>query len=286
MSSAKRHGKARIGKRGIHLLLVALAATIAALAAASSTRAQAQDPSGADLYTQNCADCHQADGSGLEGTFPPLAGNPAVADASYVAGVIADGTSGPLEVLGVQYDAVMAPVGDLSDDQIQAIASHVSGLADAVAAPTSTAVVEKPTAGDIDQGRDLFLGSTRTSGGTSACFSCHTAGDVGNLGGLSLGPDLTDVYGTFGGEAGLSAWLANPPAPTMTPIFSENPLTESEIADLVAFLAEAPNEERPSEQLDWLLMVGFLGCVALFAGMAVVWRGMRRPYAETLRSAR
>ncbi|MCP3939354.1 MAG: c-type cytochrome [Actinomycetia bacterium] len=287
MSSAKRHGKARQGRRGLHLVLVALAATIAALVAASSTRADAQDPSGADLYAQNCAGCHQAGGVGIEGTFPPLASNPAVADPAYVGGVITNGKSGPLEVLGVQYDSVMAPVAGLSADQVEAISEYVSGLAGGDETTTSTTVAtEAPTGGDADRGRDLFIGAKRTSEGTSACASCHTAGDIGNLGGSSLGPDLTDVYAKLGGEAGLSAWLTNPPAPTMTPIFGDHPLTEAEIADLVAYLAEAPNDDEPSDQIDWLLLIGFIGAVVLFAGMAVAWRGMRRTYVETLRSAR
>ena len=36
-------------------------------------------PDGAELYTTNCASCHQANGEGLEGAFPPLKGSPIVA---------------------------------------------------------------------------------------------------------------------------------------------------------------------------------------------------------------
>ena len=35
-------------------------------------------PRNALLYVQNCAGCHQAKGTGIAGTFPPLAGNPVV----------------------------------------------------------------------------------------------------------------------------------------------------------------------------------------------------------------
>lgn len=35
-------------------------------------------PDGAELYTTNCASCHQANGEGLEGAFPPLKGSPIV----------------------------------------------------------------------------------------------------------------------------------------------------------------------------------------------------------------
>ena len=36
-------------------------------------------PDGGELYTANCASCHQATGEGLEGAFPPLKGSPVVA---------------------------------------------------------------------------------------------------------------------------------------------------------------------------------------------------------------
>src|SRR5690606_32048253 len=35
-------------------------------------------PDGAKLYTQNCASCHQPNGEGLKGAFPPLKGSPIV----------------------------------------------------------------------------------------------------------------------------------------------------------------------------------------------------------------
>ena len=188
-------------------------------------------------------------------------------------------------MLGVAYDAVMPPVAGLSEDQVQAIAAHVTGLAGAAPTPTTVAV-DEPSGGNSVRGHDLFVGSSGFSNGGSACASCHSAGEVGSLGGSSLGPDLTDVYGRLGGEAGLSGWLTNPPSQTMSPIFGDKPLTEAEIADVVAFLAKAPDADPPPEQLDWLLLAGFIGCGVLFAGMAVAWRGMRKTYVDTLRSAR
>lgn len=38
---------------------------------------------GEGLYAQNCAGCHQADGKGLPGTFPALAGNQKIKDKNY-----------------------------------------------------------------------------------------------------------------------------------------------------------------------------------------------------------
>ncbi len=48
---------------------------------------------GEPLYVTNCAQCHQIDGGGAEGLFPPLAGNPVVTlhDPSPMIDVIING---------------------------------------------------------------------------------------------------------------------------------------------------------------------------------------------------
>ena len=79
-----------------------------------------------------CVNCHQADGQGVPGVFPPLAGNPRVqeGDGSYVAKTIIHGRSGEISVHGKVFKAVMPPVGTqqgLSDAEIAAVASYVRG---------------------------------------------------------------------------------------------------------------------------------------------------------------
>ena len=267
--------------------LVVMSVFVAVATGSSSSPIAAQDASGADLYEANCAGCHQVGGEGIPGTFPPLEGNPEATDTEYVAVVITDGKTGAIEVLGETYDSAMPAVGGLSDDDLDAIVGHVVELAGGESEPDApTEPVGPPESGDIDSGHDLFIGQDRFDDGGTACASCHTAGEVGNLGGSSLGPDLTGAYELLGGQAGLSAWLANPPAPTMTPIFSDRPLTDDEIADLVAFLADAPNQDRPSNDVDWFLIAGIAGLLVLIGGMAIAWRGPRRTYVETLRSKR
>ena len=286
---------------------IVAASVFTAVLSAVSGPAGAQDAGGADLYVANCAACHQTGGEGIDGAFPPLAGNPAAADADYVTDVIVNGLSGPIEVLGTNYDAAMPPVAGLSDDQVAAIAAHVVDLAngtagddgddsvddgdgdgdgDDAAADTPPPDAAAPTEGDVDRGHDLFIGSNRLDEGGSACSSCHSAGKVGDFGGQMLGPDLTDVYDRFGGEAGMTAWLGNPGSETMRPIFADRPMTEGEIADLVAFLADAPDQDRPNDSVDWLLLAGLAGLIVLLAGMAVAWRGMRQTYVSTLTNRR
>jgi len=78
-------------------------------------------PDGLKLYSQVCAACHQADGKGLAGAFPPLAGSAIVND---------ENPETLIRIVLQGYDArpeygVMPPFGDqLSDEDIAAITTH------------------------------------------------------------------------------------------------------------------------------------------------------------------
>lgn len=285
MDCRKDRERSRLRSTVVMIGLVAGSYLIALLIEPGATEVAAQETAGAELYAAECASCHQDRGEGVIGTFPPLAGNPAATDQDYVIEVIRDGLSGPLEVLGETYDMEMPAVDDLGDEERAVLAAYVVELAGGTPEPAGPPPsVDAPSAGNPDRGRDLFIGSDRFDNGGGACASCHTGGDVGNLGGWSLGPDLDDVYARFGGEAGLTGWLANPPSQTMAPIFDDDPLTDGEITDLVAFLADAPNRNEPADQTDWLTVSGLIGLGVLIAGMALAWRGMRQTYTQTLRS--
>ena len=57
------------------------------------------------------------------------AGNPAATDPAYVADVISNGKSGPIEVAGVAYDSVMPPVAALDGAELDAVVAYVVSLA-------------------------------------------------------------------------------------------------------------------------------------------------------------
>lgn len=266
------------------------ACVVVSFSLATEVRAGVQGADGASLYAASCASCHQADGSGIEGTFPPLRGNPNAADASYVADAIQNGVEGPIEVNGVAYDGVMPAVAALEGADLDAVVAFVVDMAGAsTPPPTTTPPAEpdsEPFVPDEARGHDLFVGSDRLENGGAACAACHTAGEVGNLGGPGLGPDLTTSFETLGGQAGLTGWLTNPPSPTMAPIFSNDPLTEDEIADLVAFLSTTPSDGPEDRSVDGLTLAGIGGAIVLFGGLALGWRGSRQTYTERLRSKR
>ncbi|MEO9171309.1 MAG: cytochrome c, partial [Candidatus Baltobacteraceae bacterium] len=75
---------------------------------------------GAKLYQTNCSSCHQPAGTGIEGTFPPLAGNPVVlGDATKVIHIVKYGLTGKIAVKGHDYNGMMPDWGkQLSDADI------------------------------------------------------------------------------------------------------------------------------------------------------------------------
>jgi cytochrome c oxidase subunit 2 len=77
----------------------------------------------------NCAACHQANGQGVPGAFPPLAGHMPELLApeggrEYLIDVALYGLQGPITVLGNRYDGVMPGFAYLSDEDIAAALNH------------------------------------------------------------------------------------------------------------------------------------------------------------------
>ncbi len=83
--------------------------------------------SGAGLYATHCAACHQANGQGLTGAFPPLAESDYLMESrSRALKTILQGVSGEIVVNGKTYNAMMPAMGYLSDDEVAAILTYVT----------------------------------------------------------------------------------------------------------------------------------------------------------------
>lgn len=83
---------------------------------------------GAQLYTANCVACHQANGKGLPGVFPPLAGSEwVVADKpDALIAIVLHGIQGPLTVAGAQYNGLMPHFHDkFSNEEIAGLVNHL-----------------------------------------------------------------------------------------------------------------------------------------------------------------
>lgn len=86
----------------------------------------AADIDGGQVYAANCVACHQADGQGVAGVFPPLAGSRWVLGSEErLVQIMLHGIAGPIEVQGVTYQGVMPAFARLSDVELAAVTTHV-----------------------------------------------------------------------------------------------------------------------------------------------------------------
>jgi nitrite reductase (NO-forming) len=86
----------------------------------------AQQVRGKAVYEGNCAACHQPDGKGVAGVFPPLANSDFFQQRPYeMAHIVLHGRNGELVVNGEHYNGVMPPQ-DLNDEDIAAVINYVS----------------------------------------------------------------------------------------------------------------------------------------------------------------
>jgi nitrite reductase (NO-forming) len=71
------------------------------------------------LYNGTCSVCHQQNGEGLEGVFPPLANSDyLMADSRRAIEVVLNGLTGPVTVNGAEFNSVMPPMSQLNDDEV------------------------------------------------------------------------------------------------------------------------------------------------------------------------
>ncbi|HEX7674772.1 MAG TPA: copper-containing nitrite reductase [Bdellovibrio sp.] len=80
---------------------------------------------GKRIFETTCFACHQMNGQGLPGAFPPLAKSDFLnADKKRAIGVVLHGLQGKVKVNGKEFDSVM-PAQVLNDDEISSVLSYV-----------------------------------------------------------------------------------------------------------------------------------------------------------------
>lgn len=101
----------------VHLSLAGSAALVAAIVPATALSQDVTDTErfarGEEIYSQNCSQCHQADGSGNPPAFPALKDNENLADPGHVTTQIREGGNG------------MPPFPNLSDSDVAAVGTYV-----------------------------------------------------------------------------------------------------------------------------------------------------------------
>ena len=105
--------------------LKAVSAAAKAHAAGTLTKAD-QVAAGKQLFTGTCSVCHQANGEGLPNVFPPLAKSDFLAaDPKRAMSIVTHGLNGKIKVNGHEYDSVMPPMSQLTDDEVANILTYV-----------------------------------------------------------------------------------------------------------------------------------------------------------------
>jgi nitrite reductase (NO-forming) len=104
------------------------AVSVAARAHAAGTLSKDdQIAAGRQLFTGTCSVCHQANGEGLPGVFPPLAKSDYLAkqDRNHLISIPLHGLTGRITVNGKDYDSVMPPMTQLTDDEVANLLTYV-----------------------------------------------------------------------------------------------------------------------------------------------------------------
>ncbi|WP_424680923.1 copper-containing nitrite reductase [Frateuria sp. YIM B11624] len=101
--------------------------TAAKANAAGTLSKEDQVAAGKQLFTGTCSVCHQANGEGLPGVFPPLAKSDYLAkqDRNHLISIPLHGLTGKVTVNGKEYDSVMPPMSQLTDDEVANLLTYV-----------------------------------------------------------------------------------------------------------------------------------------------------------------
>lgn len=243
--------------------LVVLAALVA-LAVWSSARAAAQetaeDPAqtgdfdlGAQLYSQNCAQCHAADGSGAivpgtERRAPALVDRPEIT-AAYLDLVMRTGR--------------MPPAANPFDNQPREVAYDQVQRAAVVAFTVQQFDLEAdlPIVPDGDAARGQTLYATN-------CAACHgSTGAGGVAGGGAWTPNVNQYDDITIAEAIRVG-------PFQMPAFGAEQLSDQQVGDIAAFLEEVHAEDGTPlglVELNPVFASGFVALLALVMVLSLFW---------------
>ena len=94
---------------------------------ASASLEEQVEQLGKSVYDTRCAQCHQANGQGIPGSFPSLTQTEWVlGDKGRLVRLLLNGMQGPLELEGEVYNGTMIlPPPALTDEQVAAVLTYV-----------------------------------------------------------------------------------------------------------------------------------------------------------------
>lgn len=185
-----------------------------------------------------------------------------------------------------EYNRLVMPDNNYSDDQIRAIISYIAanspggpgaaetgGVGIAAGRPLSEASEE-----NIHSGEKLFVGYTRLTNGGPTCNSCHHVKNDRIMAGGALAKDLTEAI-TRLNVAGVKAILSNPPFPAMKQAYQDNPLTVDEVFNLTSFLEHVDRVRESQQENNYglrLFFSGLAGAMVLLILFGGIWTRSKR----------
>lgn len=186
-----------------------------------------------------------------------------------------------------EYNKVVMPDQNLTDQQIRMILSYISTVSSTVDTTKVFSAANQftlqssggftiPTlyrAGFVDA-RNLFDGNIRLQNGGPACISCHNIVDNNMIGGGLLALDLTTAFSRLGGEAAINSIISNPPFPAMAAAYANNPVTPDEAFLLTAYLYKTDKDsvyQTPVNYQSRFLQSGIIGTALLFGLYGALW---------------
>jgi len=269
--------------RCIPVLLLALSPLAVSAQTPLSPKPAIADP-GARAYTNYCATCHQENGWGIAGNFPPLAGHvPTLLERpsgrDYLMRVVLFGVAGEINVNGQNFSGVMPPWESIGDSDLAAVLNHAAtawdnkprlpaGFKPFQASEIAAARADKLGAAAVHALRQKLLPPALQAGANTApastvtftdeqaaqgkatyaknCADCHGSTlDNGEFGGAPLrGSWFRNKWGN-GSVAGLYAFTK-----ARMPPDRPGALSDKVYADLVAYILsvngyKAGNQELP-----------------------------------------
>ncbi len=259
--------------------------TSAAYAAITSNPGQA-------IFEEKCTGCHSIGGGRMVG--PDLKGVTERREQDWLIRFIVSpeqliAQDDPIAEQLVQEYGILMPNLGLSQPEVEEILAYIeaqSGDTQSPPSPENDAGKATPVPiEDTAMGRDIFIGKIPLQNGGAACISCHNVSGIGTFGGGTVGKDLTKAYSTFG-EQGITSILKTTPFPLMKEIYTEQPLTDGEIAYLRVFLQEASRsgEPTPTQSPLIFIMISVAGLLLIIGIFQLLWRGrlsgVRRPMVK------
>lgn len=253
---------------------------------------QAAITSGEQVFQTYCIACHgigeaQRVGPDLAGVHDRRSQDWLQRFVKSPQAVIDSGDADATQLLAT-FNGMVMPAATISDLQITEVLLYIESRSSSVAsidaaAPAIATVAaessaaQPPSAEEVSRGGDLFQGTLRFENSGPACNACHDVNNDSVTGGGALAIELTSAFSKMG-AAGLSAIVSQAPFPAMQAAYSDKPLSDEEVASLVAFFQYADAESASQQAISYgfrLFLSGGLGAAFLFGLFPLIWRNRK-----------